>query len=284
MQNSMYVSVENIRFYISDGFDNEHPDRPPLILLHGFTGSTKDWSPFFKTFQRKFQPIAIDLIGHGQTDSPENLEYYSMNAVVKQLHQILKQLRIESAHWLGYSMGGRTALSFALKYPGRVQSLVLESATPGISNPQERKIRQQVDDQLAKFIEDHTIEEFVDQWLDHPIFETQKNLPQQRREQSRQMRLQNSRSGLANTLRGFGTGHMPHLWDSLDHLSVQTLLITGKKDKKFTTIAQRMKKLLPNVAHEVVEDAGHNIHFERPEIFAEITTDFLEQQLASEQS
>lgn len=280
----MYVSVENIRYHLSNGFDSSDPEHPPLILLHGFTGSSRDWNPFFETYQKNFQPIAVDLIGHGQTDAPENLEGYSMDSVVGQLNHILEQLHIQAAHLLGYSMGGRTALSFATHHPDKVRSLILESATPGIVNPQERNIRQQVDEQLADFIENHTLDEFVDRWLNHPIFETQKNLPQEKQLHSRESRLHNSRTGLANALRGFGTGRMPHLWEKIQELSIPVLLITGNEDKKFTQIAQEMNKILPNSIHEIVEDAGHNIHFERPEFFAEITSEFLVQQLERKQA
>jgi len=280
----MYVSIGNIRYYVSPGFDSSNPERSPLILLHGFTGSSKDWDPLIQYYQTTFQPIAIDLIGHGKTDSPDNLEYYSMDAVLEQLEEVLEQLKIDSAHWLGYSMGGRTALSFAAKFPLKFNSIILESATPGISNPQERNIRQQVDEQLAKFIETHTIEEFVERWLEQPIFETQKKLSREKQDQSRSMRLRNSRTGLANALRGFGTGRMPHLWEKLEDISAPVLLITGKEDKKFTQIARRMEQSLPKSTHRIVEDAGHNIHFERPEIFAEITTEFLAQQLESKQA
>lgn len=280
----MYVSIGNIRYYVSNGFDSSNPDRPPLILLHGFTGSSKDWDPIIWYYQKKFQPIAIDLIGHGKTDSPESLKYYSMDEVVQHLAEILEHLDIESAHWLGYSMGGRTALSFAVQYPDKLNSLILESATPGISNPQERNIRQQVDEQLAEFIESHTIEEFVDRWLDHPIFKTQQKLSQKKQKQSRAMRLQNSRTGLANALRGFGTGCMPHLWETLEDISAPVLLITGKEDKKFTQIARRMEQSLPKSTHRIVTDTGHNIHFERPIIFTEITTEFLDQNIERKQA
>lgn len=271
----MYLKIDDIHYFIRQSNTASQKNQSALILLHGFTGSSEDWEPFFKIYQDKYSVFAIDLIGHGRTDVPEFLEYYSMDSLVIQLEKIFKQLDLNSAHLLGYSMGGRIALSFAARYPEYVDSLILESATAGIEKPEERKSRQNSDEQIAKFIERNPIEKFVDRWLKHPIFNSLKKLPREKQQLAREMRLDNSPTGLANCLRGFGTGKMPHLWEKLPDISAPVLLISGNLDTKFTDIATRMSKKLPNTQQVTVPEAGHNIHFERSRIFTEITSDFL---------
>ena len=77
----MKLKVDDIQFnlliYESD-FSNE---KTPIVFLHGFTGRATDWQFIFDKIPEKFSPIAIDLIGHGETDSPENQDYYSCHAI-----------------------------------------------------------------------------------------------------------------------------------------------------------------------------------------------------------
>ena len=82
--------------------------------------------------------IAIDILGHGQSDSPKDFKRYEILSVAKDMKQILELLKIEKTDILGYSMGGRLALSFAIQYPLFVRKLVLESSSPGLITEQER--------------------------------------------------------------------------------------------------------------------------------------------------
>src|SRR3954468_10424855 len=153
---------------VGDGF--------PLVLLHGFTGDSTTWKPFFSQWSKEYKLIAIDIIGHGKTDSPQNLERYDIISVMRDIKQILAYLEIEKADFLGYSMGGRLALSFAIQYPSVIHKLVLESASPGLVTEQERENRRIQDHKLALFIRENGIKEFVEYWENIPLFSTQKNL------------------------------------------------------------------------------------------------------------
>ena len=111
----------------------------PLVLLHGFTGDSKTWKPFLQNGEKVERLIAIDIIGHGQSDSPKDSKRYEMLSVAKDIKQILEILKIEKTDILGYSMGGRLALSFAIQYPLFVRKLVLESSSPGLITEQEEQ-------------------------------------------------------------------------------------------------------------------------------------------------
>ena len=137
-------------------------------------------------------------------------------------------------------MGGRLALSYAMEYPHRVRKLILESSSPGLKTEEERKNRQIQDHKLAQFILDKGIESFVDYWENIPLFSTQKSLPEAKQQEIRKQRLQNSPTGLANSLKGMGSGAQPSWWDRLSEFEVETLLLTGSLDQKFCSIAEQM--------------------------------------------
>ncbi|WAA10045.1 2-succinyl-6-hydroxy-2,4-cyclohexadiene-1-carboxylate synthase [Fervidibacillus albus] len=247
----------------------------PLILLHGFTGSKETWRPFFDLWKDAYQVIAIDLPGHGQTDHPDALHRYRMESVCRDLDALINTLQLPSVNLLGYSMGGRVALSFTCLYPDRVKKLVLESSSPGLEQRSDREKRMANDERLAQMIEEKGIAFFVNYWENIPLFRTQKTLPFHLRQRLREERLAQHPRGLANSLRGMGTGVQPSWWGQLHNISIPVQLIVGERDGKFCEIAQRMKNILPNANYLEVKGAGHAIHVEKGEIFGKIVMDFL---------
>jgi 2-succinyl-6-hydroxy-2,4-cyclohexadiene-1-carboxylate synthase len=247
----------------------------PLLLLHGFTGSSEMWKPFISDWKNHFQMVMVDLIGHGKTACPVDVERYNIERVALDLITLLDQLRIKKAHVLGYSMGGRLALTLAVKHPTYVQTLILESSSPGLKTEEERAMRRMQDEQLASFIEQHGIEAFVEKWENIPLFASHKKLPKAVRGKLRNERLKNKVIGLANSLRGMGTGAQPSWWNHLTNLTMPTLLICGEEDEKFCRIAEEMVQLLPNGVIAYAKDAGHTIHLEQREFFVKIVNDFI---------
>jgi 2-succinyl-6-hydroxy-2,4-cyclohexadiene-1-carboxylate synthase len=239
----------------------------PLVLLHGFTGSARSWLQHISALSEQHQVIAVDLLGHGQSDSPDDSARYSIECCTHDLSALFNQLGLERFYLLGYSMGGRVALHFALTYPERLAGLILESASPGIADPQERQARLNSDIALAERIERDGLEAFVDYWERLPLFASQAALPPGVREQMRRERLANNPDGLANSLRGLSTGAQPSLWDRLPELRVPTLIIAGAFDEKFTQIGKAMATAIPNAQIEIVQDADHTIHLTQPEQF-----------------
>ena len=83
--------------------------------------------------------LTLDLPGHGATQTPAEPERASMAETAADLDALLEQIvPQQQVDLMGYSMGGRLALFFALNYPDRVRRLVLESASPGLAEPEER--------------------------------------------------------------------------------------------------------------------------------------------------
>lgn len=146
-----------------------------VIFIHGFTGSAEDWFSIIEQLPDTFNYAAIDLIGHGKSDKPVNPDYYTTEAIVEQIKFVKDKLTLnQPVILIGYSMGGRAALSFATAYPKDIKGLILESSSAGIKNESDRKKRYEDDMKLVQFIQDHTMEEFIELWYDQEMFNTQR--------------------------------------------------------------------------------------------------------------
>ena len=266
----MILQVNDIQYYV-----DVKGEGSPLVFLHGFTGDTTTWSHVTSKLSGKYQCISIDIIGHGQSDSPEDAKRYSMDAAAKDLQSIFAQLHIEQATIIGYSMGGRLALHFTMIYPELVNALLLESASPGIENKEERRERSKRDHMLAEKIMKNGLQSFVDFWESVPLFATQQKLPKDVQEGIRHQRLRQNPLGLANSLMGMGTGEQPSWWDELECMSFPVFLLVGDQDEKFLNIALEMKKR--NSTFQIVTffNIGHAIHVEEPRKFGTIIEDLL---------
>ena len=314
---SMRLSVDGLAYNMTTAGEAG----PPLLLLHGFTGSGATWLPLLASLAAHHRVLAVDLPGHGRTDAPEDPTRYGIDSTVRDLLALMDQLEeplrrqpsLESrgtimasaliedgaherarqqgrdeapapadddAHerWavLGYSMGGRLALHLALAAPDRVAALVLEGASPGIPDQEERRLRRQADDALAARIDREGIAAFVDYWEALPLFASQQRLPGPAREALRAARLANAPHGLANSLRGAGAGTQEALHDRLATLPMPVRLIAGEWDEKYRQLAGEMSGRIPYAGVAIIADAGHAAHLEQPQRFAATVREFLE--------
>lgn len=245
-----------------------------ILFLHGFTGSHRSWEPFFPLLDKQYRLLAIDLIGHGETEAPDDPARYDIEKTASDLAELLQQLDAAKAHLVGYSMGGRVAITFASLYPDRVASLFLESTTPGLQTEQERADRRNSDALLAQKIEEEGLSAFIDYWENITLFASQQSLPNKVKRRLRKERMSHQPMGLANSLRGMGTGSMPSWWDRLHEFHMPMHLITGELDHKFCQIARRMKEQNPRFQHTVIPSAGHTVHLEQPQAFAHLLKQF----------
>jgi 2-succinyl-6-hydroxy-2,4-cyclohexadiene-1-carboxylate synthase len=248
----------------------------PIVLLHGFTGDTTIWNGVRHSLEQPYQVIAIDILGHGKSGKPIDVTTYHMETMACDLIKLIEILSIGKVHLLGYSMGGRLALYLAIHYPDQFLSLILESASPGLKSEQERVERRDRDNVLADKIETNGIEWFVDFWESLSLWDSQQSLPHDILQIQRAQRLQNSSHGLANSLRGMGTGTQPNLWGDLENLMLPTQLIVGEHDSKFMGINHEMATHIPNVMMTTVDGAGHTVHLENSKAFIEQVQLFLQ--------
>jgi len=189
---------------------------------------------------------------------------------------LVEMLAQPPVYLLGYSMGGRVALYLATQRPDLFRAVILESASPGLADPSQRAARRAQDDALADRIEREGVTAFVDYWEALPLWASQSRLTQAQRDQLRALRLKNDPIGLANCLRGFGTGVQPDLWPALSNLRLPVLLIVGEDDIKFQSINAQMAAALPNARLEIVPQAGHTVHLEQSDAYAARVLAFLD--------
>ncbi len=252
-------------------------DALPLVLLHGFTGDGRTWSEVAAHLPA-LHILAPDLPGHGASRFYHEVAACGFDAASKALLAMLDRLQVPRCHLVGYSMGGRLALYFALRHPQRLASLVLESASPGLSDEGQRVARQDADGELARFAINKGIAAFVQRWEAVPVLATEQRLPFDARQAQRQQRLKCRPSGLAASLMGMGTGSQPWLGNRLQELSLPVLLLAGGLDQKFQQIALDVQRQIPDAELRVVPETGHNIHLEAPHLVAGEIHRFLCQQ------
>ncbi len=263
------IDINGNRFhYIRSG------SGPPIVLLHGFTGSVQTWTSLQNVLENKFEVISIDMVGHGLTDSPTQIKHYRMSSNVNDLVTLVNELGHMKAIWLGYSMGARSALQIAIQSPSSVSGLVLEGVSPGLIDKKERSLRIQSDEKLADDIESFGIENFVNYWEAIPLWQTQVSLSDDVKGELHLQRLQNNPLGLANSLRGMGTGAQSPIED-ISEIKVPVLFVCGSLDNKFCDIARKLLIELDCGEFNIVEGAGHAVHLERPDEFNALVLKFL---------
>lgn len=99
----------------------------PVILIHGLAASLFDWNDLLPALASNgCAGYALDLLGHGESYKPANLDDYHIDNVFDHFYTWLEQLRISAPLILvGHSLGGYLAMEYALRYPNRVRALVL---------------------------------------------------------------------------------------------------------------------------------------------------------------
>ena len=247
---------------------------PAVVLLHGFTGSSATWAPHLAAL-KAFTTVRIDFLGHGRSDTPADVQRYGMEACVDDVLAIQKHLGLRRCALVGYSMGGRVAMRVALQAPERLWALVLESASPGIANPAERRARVAQDTKLGARIRNEGVTAFADYWQGLPLFASQSRLPEATRQALRIQRLQHTVDGLANSLQGLGAGMQEPVLQRLHNLRLPVLLLAGALDDKYCGLANEMATLLPCSRVRIVPDAGHAVHLEQSAVFDDAVSDFL---------
>lgn len=252
------------------------PTAPALLLLHGFTGNGAVWRPLAAALRNRYTLIIPDLPGHGRTAAPANPDRLAMARTAADLWNLLNHLNIAETAVLGYSMGGRLALHVAARDPARVRGLILESASPGIDDAEARLARRSADCELANRIEAQGLDWFLDYWESQPLFASHRRQSGFRCRQQRRIRAANSAAGLAQSLRGAGTGGQPSLWTALPSLTVPVLVVVGADDTKFRSIGEAMVSRLRHARLAVMAGAGHTPHWECPRAYRQLVAEFLD--------
>lgn len=245
----------------------------PLLFLHGFMGNVAEWEDIIPFFSDKFYCLAVDLPGHGKTDAV-NEEDYLMENCADGIISLLDELQISKCNMIGYSMGGRLAYYLIIAYFDRFDKVVIESSSPGLKTENEKKERLALDEKRARRLTEISLEHFLDEWYQQSLFSTidkrslqYKNLINKR--------LLNNSHGLSLSLKMMGVGKQPSLWQHLNKISADVLLMVGDKDDKFKRIAYEVVERCVTASIAIVSGVGHNVHFEKREEFVNQVKHFL---------
>ena len=239
-----------------------------ICFVHGFTQTGKSWIDAANAIA-DITGTYIDAPDHGESQGTSLSLPESGDAIA---HVAAGMVLV------GYSMGARMALHAAIQHPRSMTGLVLVSGTPGIEDEDERTLRVDADEALARHIELVGTSVFIEEWIRQPLFANSEFSDMEIRDRCR-----NTASSLASSLRTCGTGQQEPLWSQLHEVKIPVLLIAGTQDVKFTAIATRMHELIPSSTLSILDNAGHNAHLDQPIAFGEAVNSWLEGQTNSKQ-
>ena len=248
-------------------FSQEYGTGHPLIILHGLLGSLDNWHSLSTAFGKRFRVIAVDQRNHGRSPHSDEMTYAAMAA---DLLELLDRHAISSAHVLGHSMGGKTAMQFALNHPGRVDRLVVVDIAPRSYPPLHDEIfealkavelssmqsRQQIDNALAVRVHNPAVRQFLMKNLartESGSFKWKANVPV----------LQNSYKEIARAIDSEKPFQKP-----------AAFIRSSRSGYVLDSDGGDIQRLFPD-ARIISIDAGHWIHAEAPERFSELVLDFL---------
>ncbi|MFQ6007393.1 MAG: alpha/beta fold hydrolase [Candidatus Zixiibacteriota bacterium] len=238
---------------------------PPLIFLHGFTLDRRMWQPQVNFFSRFYRVILLDSRGHGLSDAPET--GYSRADRVNDLRKFVEYLEIRKFHLIGLSMGGSTAIGYALKNQDRLASLTLIS-TGAAGFDVGKKIARI--DQIAR----------------------QRGLPAAfaKWKQATLTWFSNEQKAIRELMERMIDEHSGAIWldpmrgryqreDDLKQvhiIKVPTIIFAGAADRVFLSLARQLHERIPNSRLSIYEGVGHMVNLEAAERFNAELAQFLQ--------
>jgi len=240
----------------------------PLVLLHGLFGSGDNWFGVAPRLAEKFHVFAPDLRNHGYSPHHAEMGYPLMAADVEKF--FLSQ-KIESAHVVGHSMGGKVAMQFALDFPARVKKLVVVDMAPRAYARAHDKIfaallaldlasfqtHQQIEDALAPEIPSLSLRRFL-----------LKNLG--RDEHGKFIWKMNLRGVVENYSR------LGEVLSAENQFDKPALFIRGGKSDYINTADEaEIRRRFPAAEIQAIAAANHWVHADTPEEFVRMVLEYL---------
>jgi len=241
---------------------------PPLIILHGLFGSLENWHSISQQLAADFQVLAVDQRNHGRSPHAAEMTYQLM---ADDLKEFVASQQLGAVNLLGHSMGGKTAMLFALTYPASVQKLIVVDIAPRAYSAHHREIlsalssldlnsfksRAEMESQLAPSIPDLAVRRFLLKNVKRDeagAFYWQMNLPA----------IEANYARLSEALPTQRSFEKP------------TLFIRGERSNYIRAQdLPAIEKLFPRVKHCKIAGAAHWVHAEAPEPFLRTVREFL---------
>ncbi|HEY0828499.1 MAG TPA: alpha/beta hydrolase [Bacilli bacterium] len=260
--------IEFIKF--TNGIEIAFDDRgegEPLILLHGFCGTSAYWERIVPELESKYRIITPDLRGHGQSSIPD--EMYSMDLIAEDIMGLMDVLELPKVSLFGHSLGGYAALAFAEKYPDRLERVALIHSTgfPDTEEAMAKRLKDIADinrEGMYPYIEGLIPKLFAPEHL--------VTMPEQV-EAAKQIGRTTTAKGAIHTLQGMRC--RPDRREVLSTIEVPVLLVAGSEDQ----VIPAEKALIvegPQITRVKLEGMGHLSMIESPEELTIVIRNFLE--------
>jgi pimeloyl-ACP methyl ester carboxylesterase len=243
----------------------------PIVFLHGFTGSWREFEPILEYLPEDLHAIAITLRGHGEASHPET--GYGLSHFSADVEQLLKALEIDEVVIVGHSMGSAIAQRFALDNSGTTLGLVLVSAV--YPRPGDPNLQAYFDSTVSK-LEDPIDPEYVRQFL---AIMRVKPIPEELFEIGVQEAL---RVPARVWMQAFEGRLKDRMAEEFDRIQCPTLLIWGDRDHR--SLEEDQDALLREIRGSqlrVYPGCGHLVHIEEPRRFALDIAAFWEETVAT---
>jgi pimeloyl-ACP methyl ester carboxylesterase len=245
------------------------PAGTPVVLIHGYTDSARDWVPLIPWLSPHLKLILVDLRGHGRSGKPDCC--YTRIDFAYDIKLLLDALHIERADIVGHSLGSIVAQTFAEFWPERTGRVVLISSSGG-RRPGAAPARPQLDyagaiRQLKEPIDPNS--KFMIEWWSSPTPVDPDFIRRQRQDAARiplRVWLAILDQGLVDT----------DLQRTLPRLKAPTLLIWGSADPLMEEeVRTSLREALPQADVKVFPGLGHNPFWEQPAQVAAVINQFL---------
>ncbi len=239
----------------------------PIIILHGLFGMLDNWQTIAKKLAKEYTVFIIDQRNHGKSPHHPDFTY---PILAEDLKEFMEQNWIYKSHIIGHSMGGKTAMQFALNYPDMVDKLIVVDIAPkqykgghqvifeALFSLDLAKIekRNEAEEKLAELIPEFGVRQFLMKNLTRKKeggFAWKMNLEA----------IHNHYQDILAEIKGEST-------------EVPSLFINGGKSKYVTKEDyETIQELFPNTTFKTIEDAGHWVHAEKPKDLMQMVEDFL---------
>jgi pimeloyl-ACP methyl ester carboxylesterase len=225
-----------------------HADGFPLLLVHGFTGSSLDWTDVVEPLARGRQVVTLDHRGHGESPNTGDAATYNFDQLVADMTRLVDELDLERFDLLGHSMGGVVAMRYTLRHRERVRSLILMDTAAG-AQPGAAALRRggfelvRTQGMLALY---EVIQPFLG------TGERADVLRARQRTKLEQM------DPVAFTELGEELLTYPSILDELAALDLPTTVVVGENDTGLRAAADALAATIPAAVLVVVPDAAHS--------------------------
>jgi 3-oxoadipate enol-lactonase len=237
-----------------------HGSGPLVLFLHGIGGHRHHWREQVPVFATRFKAVAWDARGYGESDDYDGPLDFA--AFTQDVLRVLDFFKAPKAHLVGLSMGGRIARNFALRYPERVDHLVLANTTPGFDAMTPEAVKKFVEERKNRTPE--TIKALLSPHARPGAYEDLLASFKALRQPSYLKTLEASVSQDRAA--------------PLEKIRVPTLVITSDEDRVYPpSVARAMVKRIPGARLAVISGAGHLSNLEQPGQFNQVVLRFLQE-------